>query len=80
MPDMFPMDRGVPRCVFVTVVRDHELYRRLVSGNSNNAGGEFVAFDNLVENMSVTRRYKYSRDFRMRLRVFGVPLKFKVRY
>ena len=62
MPDMFPMDRGVPRCVFVTVVRDHELYRRLVSGNSNNAGGEFVAVDNLVENMSVTRRYNSFLD------------------
>lgn len=56
-------------CVFVAVVRDHDMYARLVKGNPNNAGGEFVAFDNLAENLSVTARYNsfieswdYSRE------------------
>ncbi len=56
-------------CVFVAVVRDHDMYARLVKDNPNNAGGEFVAFDNLVENLSVTARYNsfleswdYSRE------------------
>ena len=44
-------------CVFVTVVRDREMYDRLVRNNPNNAGAEFVAFDNLAENLPVTRRY-----------------------
>ena len=44
-------------CVFVTVVRDKAMYDRLVKGNPNNAGAEFVAFDNLAENLPVTRRY-----------------------
>jgi hypothetical protein len=56
-------------CVFVTVVRDHAMYARLVRDNPNNAGGEFVAFDNIAENLSVTVRYnsfldswEYSRE------------------
>lgn len=56
-------------CVFVTVVRDHAMYERLVRDNPNNAGCEFAAFDNLKENLSVTARYNsfldswdYSRD------------------
>ncbi len=50
-------DAERPLCVFVTVVRDHAMYARLVKDNPHNAGGEFVAFDNLVENLSVTARY-----------------------
>ena len=56
-------------CVFVTVVRDRAMYARLVRDNPNNAGGEFVAFDNIAENLSVTVRYnsflgswEYSRE------------------
>ena len=49
-------------CVFVAVVRDHDMYARLVKDNPNNAGGEFVAFDNLAENLSVTARYNSFLD------------------
>ncbi len=49
-------------CVFVTVVRDHEMYARLIRNNAANAGAEFVAFDNLAENMSITRRYNSFLD------------------
>ena len=49
-------------CVFVAVVRDHDMYARLVKGNPSNAGGEFVAFDNLAENLSVTARYNSFLD------------------
>ena len=63
------MDSGAPLCVFVTVVRDRGMYSRLVRDNPCNAGAEFVAFDNLAENLSVTRRYNsfleswdYSRE------------------
>ena len=49
-------------CVFVTVVRDHAMYARLVRDNPNNAGGEFVAFDNLKENLSITARYNSFLD------------------
>ena len=49
-------------CVFVAVVRDHDMYARLVKGNPSNAGGKFVAFDNLAENLSVTARYNSFLD------------------
>ena len=49
-------------CVFVAVVRDHDMYARLVKDNPNNAGGEFVAFDNLAGNLSVTVRYNSFLD------------------
>lgn len=51
-----------PLCVFVTVVRDKALYERLVRDNPNNAGGEFVMFDNLAENLSITARYNSFLD------------------
>ena len=56
------MGNGVPLCVFVSVVRDRAMYARLVKGNPSNAGGEFVAFDNLAENLSVTARYNSFLD------------------
>ena len=49
-------------CVFVTVVRDHALYARLVRDNVNNAGGEFVMFDNLADNLPITVRYNSFLD------------------
>ena len=49
-------------CVFVTVARDHGMYGRLVKANPNNAGGEFVMFDNLAENLPVTVRYNSFLD------------------
>ena len=49
-------------CVFVTVVRDHTMYGRLVTGNPHNAGGTFVMFDNLAENLPVTVRYNSFLD------------------
>ena len=51
-----------PLCVFVTVVRDKALYERLVRNNPNNANGEFVMFDNLAENLSITTRYNSFLD------------------
>lgn len=56
------MGNGVPLCVFVSVVRDRAMYARLVRDNPNNAGGEFVEFDNLAENLSVTVRYNSFLD------------------
>jgi len=49
-------------CVFVTVVRDHAMYERLVRDNPNNARGEFAAFDNNAENVPVTVRYNSFLD------------------
>ena len=49
-------------CVFVTVVRDRAMYSRLVRENPNNAGGEFVAFDNVLENKPITVRYNSFLD------------------
>ncbi len=49
-------------CVFVSVVRDMGMYDRLVRGNPNTAGGEFVAFDNCAENLPITRRYNSFLD------------------
>ena len=49
-------------CVFVTVLRDRDMYERLVKGNPNNAGGEFIALDNRSENRSVTTRYNSFLD------------------
>ena len=49
-------------CVFVTVVRDPEMYSRLVRENPNNACGEFVAFDNAAENLPITTRYNSFLD------------------
>ena len=49
-------------CVFVSVVRDPEMYGRLVRDNPHNAGAAFVAFDNLAENLPITRRYNSFLD------------------
>ena len=54
--------RDCQGCVFITVVRDHALYGRLVRENPHNAGGAFVAFDNRTENLSVTVRYNAFLD------------------
>lgn len=54
--------RDCSNCVFVTVVRDREMYGRLVANNPHNAGGEFVAFDNLAENLPITVRYNSFLD------------------
>ena len=43
--------------IFISVVRDFAMYDRLVRNNPNNAGAEFVAFDNNVENKTIPVRY-----------------------
>ncbi len=62
MTDTSAPDHEAQNCVFVTVVRDHEMYRRLVKCNSNNAGGTFVAYDNSLENRNITTRYNSFLD------------------
>lgn len=56
-------------CVYITVVRDEEMYSRLVKDNPCNRGGDFRLLDNRSENKSVTERYNafleswdYSKD------------------
>lgn len=41
----------------VSVVRDFEMYDRLVRNNPNNAGAEFLPFDNNAENKTIPVRY-----------------------
>lgn len=43
--------------VYISVVRDFAMYDRLVRNNPSNAGAEFVAFDNNVENKTIPVRY-----------------------
>ena len=43
--------------IFISVIRDFAMYDRLVRNNPNNAGAEFVAFDNNVENKTIPVRY-----------------------
>lgn len=43
--------------VYISVVRDFAMYNRLVRNNPSNAGAEFVAFDNNVENKTIPVRY-----------------------
>ena len=42
---------------FVSVVRDSQMYDRLVRNNPNNAGAKFVVYDNSVENSTIPSRY-----------------------
>lgn len=43
--------------IFISVVRDFLMYKRLVKENKNNGGAYFVMYDNNIENKSVTVRY-----------------------
>ncbi len=43
--------------IVVSVVRDFELYERLVKNNSNYADAKFVSFDNSKENLTIPQRY-----------------------
>jgi hypothetical protein len=43
---------------FISVVRDFEMYDKLVQTNPNTKGAEFVSFDNRVENKPISVQYK----------------------
>lgn len=48
--------------IFISVVRDFAMYDRFVRENPNNAGAEFVAFDNNAENKTISVRYNSFLD------------------
>ena len=41
----------------ISVVRDFEMYNRLVKDNPFNKGAEFICFNNNEENLSISKRY-----------------------
>ena len=46
----------------ISVVRDFEMYDRLVRNNPRNAGATFVCFDNNIENRTIPARYNSFLD------------------
>lgn len=45
------------KLIFISVVRDFEMYDNLVRENKNNKGAEFVFFDNREHNNGIAERY-----------------------
>ena len=43
--------------IIITVVRNFDMYNRLVRGNPFNQGADFVCFDNNMENQGLPQRY-----------------------
>ncbi|MBP5534334.1 MAG: hypothetical protein J6Y03_02365 [Alphaproteobacteria bacterium] len=43
--------------IFISVVRDEKMYRKLVKNNPFNKGATFIAYDNNKENIPIPKRY-----------------------
>ena len=45
--------------IFISVVRNEKMYHDFVTHNPYNKGGEFVSYDNTMENIAIPLRYNH---------------------
>lgn len=48
--------------IFISVVRNHEMYHNLVTNNPYNKGHQFISYDNNLENITIPLRYNHFLD------------------